>query len=238
MKRTKSFKHIYLLTGILSLVSLPAYASQLTTSITPPSTLILNGIPIEEGVFNITYVTSFFAEGDNLNTIEVLLQEDATDDIAVDAIIGSNTSIPLFDIPEETQALHIGGFFEATNPTLIPALANFDITLDNFEITGIPSDFTFFLPQNTDDDPVFQVTDLGTTADVSDNIDSFSTVVPTFTASDGDIVIEGIIPSDVPITSHGGGTVTRTPEENSMLALLGFGSLALLSIKTKTKKAK
>lgn len=123
-----------------------------TFSITPPSSLTLDGSSVSEGTFSITEATSFSLD----DAGEIVIEEIELDDSATfEATIGSNVSNELFDFPDETLFLQVEGFFDPGE--LGGSVANFNITAGEFE-AGAENELTILLPVSTGD-TVFQVTE-------------------------------------------------------------------------------
>jgi probable HAF family extracellular repeat protein len=133
--------------------------SNLSISIQPPPELTLNGIPITEGTFNLTSIIAYLANGSEIAI---------TPPDPIFANIGDLTEHLLFDVPLDTEVIHLLGFFDPSNPDLDPA--NFDITIG--PLSDTEQQWTFYLPATTDMTTV-QVTNLGNGAALDDNTNYF-----------------------------------------------------------------
>lgn len=219
----------------ITLVSSPAWGFDLT--INPPLRLTLDGLSIDTGQFNLTGATGFFID----NTGNLASENLTPLPSPTNAIIGnSSTTRTLIPGIEDNkyQALNLIGFFDATNPDLNPA--NFDITLTNLP-SNTTGDFTYFLPAQTGALSIFQLTDLGTSTDLNDNVNTFASVKPTLSVVNNNIVANQLptgsvigsstgnncAPPNVKFHGGGGGTppanCVSVPESSTVFSLLTMG---------------
>lgn len=228
---------------VLSLLGMPALAFNLT--INPPPSLTIDGMDISEGVFTLESAIGYSPtlNGDSL----------INSPVSIMAMINGNgepTNLLIADVPDDIEVLQLTGNFNAGNPDKPPAL--FDITLFGFN-DGI-DDFTYFLPTMTGQPQVFQVTDLGSTTALNDNINTFSSAAPTITAdSNGVFTVasnstigtsngNNCPPPVVNVNAHGGGGGIApqpcvVPEPGSALSLLALASLGTISMVKRGKKS-
>ncbi|NES99142.1 MAG: hypothetical protein F6K61_00920 [Sphaerospermopsis sp. SIO1G1] len=196
-------------------------------SITPPPELYLDGQYIQTGNFTLTEVTGFSSNNTEID-LTALLENNPKS-----AIIGGNKTTTFLDsIPSELVSLNLVGFFDATDPDLQPA--NFDITLNNLPGDGSTGDFTYFLPLTTGPLQVRQITDLGSSTLLDDNINTFVTIISgdNIGRARGNSCGGPAITSRVQFHGGGGGSApsrcVRVPENTSpqsliFLAMLGAG---------------
>jgi hypothetical protein len=137
----------------------------ITVTIQPPPELTLDGQQVSAGQFTITRIRAFDGA---LNPTWIPAPD------PIDATIGSTSPHFLFEAPAGTRVLSIEGFFDASVPDLPPA--NFNFTLATIR-DGATLELTVFLPTDTDEF-AFQLTDLGTSGDLSDNVDRFVAASP------------------------------------------------------------
>lgn len=154
----------------LTSIAIPAFGYQI--KLVPPPTLNLDGMPINEGTFNLTNVTGWSAS-----------QPDGFDitppppTLTFEMEIGDTEPVTLFEVSDETEVLQLIGFFDAIDPDK-PA-ANFDIIVGpiTFATKGVPA-YTYYLPAMTDM-TTFQVTDVGSDLKLDDNTNYFLNSAPT-----------------------------------------------------------
>ncbi len=214
-----------------TLLSSPAWGFDLT--INPPPTLTLDGLSIREGQFNLTEATGFFLDTTGTVVSESLI----TAPVSIDAVIGSSGAARtlISDIEDDKfEVINFAGFFDPIDPDLPEA--NFNITLTNLP-SSTTGDFTYFLPVLTSQS-IFQLTDLGATTSLSDNINTFSTAIPEFSPIGSGTVVPGgtILTRSTgnncasPIANfHGGGggnpppPCVVVPESSATLSILVIG---------------
>jgi hypothetical protein len=252
----------------LSSIAVPAWGFDLLFN--PPPELTLGGISINEGVFTLTEVTALAAFDDTLLSTENLAGPDG---IAVPVTIGDTETITLLSIPdfisgvtgppeapidfiEPVQALRLVGFADPVDPDLPPANFHIGLTGINNPAELGTGDFTYFLPSTVGpgQPPLFQITDLGATPFLGDNVNTFSTGEPTIVVSGGVISrIAGGVPlgssqgNNCPppaATPHAGGggappaPCVTVPEPTAGLSLLVLGTLGVSLSSLNRKKSK
>ncbi|MDJ0659049.1 MAG: hypothetical protein QNJ42_06105 [Crocosphaera sp.] len=187
-------------------------------SITPPPDLTLDGIEIDFGIFQLEEVTGFDVVGNPTDLTSLLENNPKFAEIG-----GTETTVFLDTIPTDLVSLNLVGFFDATDPDLPPA--NFDITLNNLPGDGSTGDFTYFLPVTTGPLQVRQITDLGDSSSLDDNLNTFVSVSgPVIGSARGNFCGGQAVTSTVSFHGGGGGSVPApcqpVPEHTSSLSLI------------------
>lgn len=113
-----------------------------TISLVPPASLTLDGQDVNAGQFVVEEATAFSFRGSMDETTVV-----SGSPVVIDATIGQGEH-ELFDVPGDSQAIEVTGYFDATDPDL--ERANFNVTI--FGDFSEPIEFTVFLPASTSDE--------------------------------------------------------------------------------------
>ncbi|NEQ76058.1 MAG: PEP-CTERM sorting domain-containing protein [Okeania sp. SIO2C9] len=237
----KSFTRTSLIAFGLSLLGAPAFAFDLT--INPPPSLTIDGMAITEGVFTLESAMGYSS---TTNSPFSLLNAP----VNINATIGGNNSPtnPLIpNVPDDIEVLRLMGNFDASNPDKQPA--PFDITLFNFN-PGT-DDFTYFLPSMSGQLQVYQVTDLGATTALGDNINTFTSAAPIIDSDFNVIIPPGSVigtstgnfcgPPVVNFHGGGGGTppprCVPVPEPGSAMGIFALGLLGIGSMLKRQQKS-
>ncbi|NEP82430.1 MAG: PEP-CTERM sorting domain-containing protein [Okeania sp. SIO3B3] len=238
----KSFTRTSLIAFGLSLLGAPAFAFDLT--INPPPSLTIDGMAITEGVFTLQSAMGYSS---TTNSPFSLLNDPP---VKIDAIIDGNNSpanLLISDVPDDIEVLRLMGNFDASDPDK-PA-AFFDITLFGFN-DGI-DDFTYFLPRMSGPVQAYQVTDLGPTTALGDNINTFTSTAPiidpdfTVTIPPGSVIgtSTGNFCGPPVVNFHGGGGGTPpprcvpVPEPGSAMGIFALGLLGIGSMLKRQNKS-
>ncbi|NEO54796.1 MAG: PEP-CTERM sorting domain-containing protein [Okeania sp. SIO3B5] len=240
----KSFTRTSLIAFGLSLLGAPAFAFDLT--INPPPSLTIDGMAVTEGVFTLQSAMGYSSTTNSPFSL-------INDPVKIDAIIGGNnssTNLLIPDVPDDIEVLRLMGNFDPADlPDMEKPAAFFDITLFGFN-DGI-DDFTYFLPSMSGPVQAYQVTDLGATTALGDNINTFTSAAPIIDSDFNVIIPPGSVigtstgnfcgPPVVNFHGGGGGTppprCVPVPEPGSAMGIFALGLLGIGSMLKRQQKS-